>query len=154
MPSSTATSFILGAGSTFSISTDGGTTYTPINQMKTVSFSGEKTAFDDITNMSSPNAFNEKVPTTIDSGTCSLSGVFDPHDAGQTALQAARIARTLCSCKLVLTTMTGDTTGFTRVFNAYVDAAPLSASFDKSVTIAPSFTITGGFTDTVPTPTA
>ena len=150
MPTSPATAFILGAGSTFSISTDG-TTFTPINQLKTIQFSGAKLSTDDITNMSSPNAFTEIAPTNLDAGQATVSGVFDPHDAGQTMLAACFNGRTLVSCKAVLATMAGDTTGFTRTFSAYVTDNNIDLSFDKATTISATFKITGAITDTVPT---
>jgi len=144
-----ATKFVLGQGSVFSISTDG-TTFTTVNQLKTVSFSGTKLDTEDITNMSSPNSTREFAPTLLDSGQVSLSGVFNPHDAGQLSFAAAFNAITLLTCKLVFPVMTGDTTAFTREFTGYVTEYTLSDAFDKSATLSATIKISGVITDTVP----
>jgi len=148
-----STAFVLGQGSVFSLSTNG-TTFTPVAQLKTVSFSGTKMDTEDISNMGSPSAYREFAPTLLDSGQVAISGVFDPHDAGQTALAAAFNALTLLTCKLVFPVMTGDSTGFTREFSGYITEYTLSDAFDKSATISATVKITGPITDTIPTPTA
>jgi len=148
-----ASKFVLGQGSVFSISTDG-TTFTPVNQLKTVSFTGTKLDTEDITSMSSPNSFREFAPTLLDSGQVSISGVFDPHDTGQTSFAAAFNAITLLTCKLVFPVMVGDSTGFTREFSGYVTEYTLSDAFDKSANLSATIKITGQITDTAPTVTA
>jgi len=148
-----STVFVLGAGSVFSISSNG-TTFTPVNQLKTASFSNTKLDTEDISNMGSPSAFREYAPTLLDSGQVAISGVFDPHDAGQIALAAAFNAITQLTCKLVFPVMTGDTTGFTREFSAWVTEYTLTDAFDKSATISATFKITGPITDTAPTVSA
>jgi hypothetical protein len=142
-----ATKFILGKGSTFSISTDG-TLFTPVKQLKTVQFSGGKSDLEDVSNMDSPGAFREFAPTLLDAGQAAVNGVFNPGDPGQLAFNAAFVAQTLVHCKLQFAPAAGDSTGFLRTFAGYVTENNLDAQFDKSSTLAATVKITGPITDT------
>ncbi len=110
--STVATVYQMGVGSSLSISTDGGTTFTKVSQLKTVSFAGYTGEFEDISNMDSPNAVREFAPTMADPGTADCQGVFDDADAGQVAFNAAVISRVKCKFKLQFAPRDGQTTGF------------------------------------------
>jgi hypothetical protein len=151
--STTATKFVLGKGSVFSISTNG-TTYTPVAQIKTISFSGGKLDTEDITNMDSPGDFREYAPTLLDAGQAAISGVFNPADPGQLMLAATFLGPTLVTCKLQYPVMAGFTTGFLRTFTGWVTESNLDAQFDKSSTLSATIKVTGPITDTPGTATA
>lgn len=147
--SATPTKFHLGKGGVFSISTDGGTTFTAVKQLKTCSFSGAKSDFEDVTNMDSPGATREFAPTLLDAGECQIQGVFLDSDPGQLAFNAAYAAQTLLSCKLVMAPRPGQTTGYTRTFSGYIsEGNNLDAQFDKSSTFSGTVKISGPITST------
>lgn len=145
--SSTATKFHLGKGAAFSISTDGGTTFTQVKQLKTCNFSGAKSDFEDVTNMDSPGATREWAPTLLDGGEAQVQGVFLDTDPGQLAFNAAYAAQTLLVCKLQMPPRTGQTVGYLRSFSAYVsEGNNLDAQFDKSSSFSGTLKITGPIT--------
>ncbi len=145
MPAST---FIMGRGSSLSISTDG-TAFTAVKQLQQVSYSGGKLNFDDITNLDSPSSFMEVAPTTNDPGQCQLTGVFSDSDQGQTMFNAAYTNATLLTVKMQMAPRTGQTKGFLRQFTAYV-GEPINFSYGttKAMTFSASLKVTGPFTDT------
>lgn len=144
-----ATKFVLGRGSVLSISTDGGTTYIPLGQIKTCSFSGSKTDFEDVTNFDSTLSVREFAPTLIDPGQVTINGVFNPDDAGQTALQAAFNASTLLTVKLVLAKVAGDPTALQRQFTGYVQDHNIDVQHDKATGLACTIRITAPIIDTM-----
>lgn len=144
-----ATNFVIAKGATFSFATSSTGTFSPVGQLKTISFSGGKSDLEDITNMGSTGAFREYAPTLLDSGQASISGVFDPADAGQTGLHAAFLGQTLIYCKLQFPKASDQTTtGLLRAFTAYVSEHNLDAQFDKTSTLSATLKITGPITDT------
>lgn len=144
-----ATNFVIGKGTAFSISVDGGTTFIPVPQIKALTFSGSKSDLEDITNMNSIGAFREYAPTLLDSGQVSFNGVFDPVGTGQTALHGAFTAQTLVFCKLQFPKASDQTaTGFLRTFTAYVSEFNIDAQFDKASTLSGVLKITGPTNDT------
>lgn len=143
------TKFVIGKGTVISVSVDAGSTFTAIGQLKTGSFTGRKADLEDVTNMGSAGATREYAPTLIDSGQFAISGVFDPMDAGQTAVNAAFAAQTLVTVKVQYPKASDQTTaGLLRTFTAYVTDSNLDAQFDKSSTFSATFKITGLITDT------
>lgn len=150
--SATPTKFHLGKGGVFSISMDGGTTYTPVKQLKTCSFTGAKSDFEDVTNMDSPGATREFAPTLLDSGEAQIQGVFLDTDPGQLAFNAAYAAQTLLTCKLQMAPRAGQTVGYLRTFSGYVsEGNNLDAQFDKSSTFSGTIKISGPITVTAGT---
>lgn len=150
MPS-TPTKYLLGKGSTLSVSTDG-TTFTIIKQLKTVTYSASKQDFDDITNMDSAGAVREFVPTLIDPGSASFQGVFSGTDPGQIAFSAAFDAQTPLTFKHQFAPGIGQVVGFLRTFSGFAAEKPsIDAQMDKSSTYSGSIKITGPITDTAAT---
>lgn len=146
-----ATKFALGKGATLSISTDGGTTYVPVKQLKTITYPSSKADFDDITNMDSTGAYREFVPTLNDSGTADFQGVWAETDPGQVACSAAFEAQTLCLFKHQFAVRPGEAAGFLRQFSGYLATKPaIDAQFDKTSTFSGSIKVTGAYTDTAP----
>ena len=142
-----ATKYVLGKGSVFSISTTSGGTFTPVKQIKTIQFSGGKSDTEDITNLDSTGNYREFATTLLDAGQVALSGVFDPLDPGQLMFAAAFTGQTLLFCKLQYPPTQGQTTGFLRTFTGWVVEQNQDAQFDKSSTISATIKVTGPFTD-------
>ena len=137
-----------GKGGSLTISTDG-TVFTKISQIKSIKPGGSKANFDDITNIDSPDAFIERIPTTLDSGTLSFTCVSDPSDAGQTMLLAAFVAQTKLTVKLQYPKVGTQTTGLLKTFSAYVSNCPMpSVDATAASTFDAEMTITGPVTDT------
>jgi hypothetical protein len=145
MPESTG---FTGKGASLSISTDG-TTFTLVKQIQKLSSSGQKANFADITNLDSPNAYIERIPTTLDSGTLSFTVVANPADAGQLMLLAAFQAQSKLTCKLQYPAVGTQTIGLLKTFSAYVSSAPMpSAAVGDASTFDAELTITGAVQDT------
>ena len=137
-----------GKGAILSLSTDG-TNFTPIKQIQKLSSSGQKMNFADITNIDSPNAYIERIPTTLDSGTLSFTVVANPSDDGQLMLLAAFQGQTKLQVKLQYPPVGNQTTGLLKSFSAYVSSAPMpSAAVGDASTFDAEMTITGGIQDT------
>src|ERR1700722_13951243 len=99
-----------GKGGSLSLSPDG-TAFTRIAQIQKVSSGSQKANLADITNLDSPNAFIERLPTTLDSGTLSLTVVSNPSDPGQLLLLAGFNAQTKFSVQLQYPPVGTQTTG-------------------------------------------
>lgn len=147
---SKATSYALGKNGTVSISLDG-TAFTPIAALKSISYSGDQQSYETITNMDSPGAQDEYAPTTSTPGTAQAQGVFSPFgDPGQIMSAAARQSQVLLTVKQQMAPAIGQTKGFSRTFNAYVQECncPSDQQYDKASTFNVTFKITGPKTDT------
>jgi hypothetical protein len=137
-----------GKGGSLSISTDG-TAFTKIAQVQKVTSGGMKSNLADITNLDSPSAFIERIPTTLDSGTLTCTIVANPADAGQAMLLAAFQAQTKLTCKLQYPPVGAQTTGLLKTFSAYVTSAPMpSMAVTEASTFDAELTITANVTDT------
>jgi hypothetical protein len=149
MPAETESIGFSGKGGTVSISTDGGTTYTEIKQVKDVKPSGSKANYDNITNLSSPGNAEEFIPLTVNSGTVTLTVISNPLDAGQTALLAAFQAQTKLKVEVQYPTVGTQTTGLLKTFSAYVSSVPMpSMGVSNASTFDAELTISGLITDT------
>jgi len=147
----TASKGFIGKGTVFSIGIAGSPeTWTPIAQLKTAAFAGQKLNFDDITNLDSPNlgtstvATKEFLPSLVDPGTISLGGIFLPVDGGYLAFNTAYQAAALTDFKIVLPKGPGQTTsGNQYAFSGYIVEAPLpDVQFDKALTWKTTIQIT------------
>jgi hypothetical protein len=137
-----------GKGGSLSLSTDG-TVFTRVGQIQKVSSSGQKANLADVTNLDSPSAFIERLPTTIDPGTLSFTVIANPSDAGQLMLLAAFQAQTKVTCKLQYPPVGSQVTGLLKTFSAYVTTAPIpSLAVTEASTFDAELTITGVVTDT------
>jgi len=130
-----------GYGTTVEIgNASGGTsnTWKTISELKKVEFSGDKVNMDSTTNLTSPDAREEVITTTIDDGDVALDGNFIPDDEGQLELKTARDARSLRDFKVTLPFSLGVFT-----FNAFVVNFTRPVTFDKAVQLACKLKITG-----------
>lgn len=123
---------------------DGGGTevFTTVAEVKDIS--GPKLAMDttEVTNMSSPNAFKEKIASLLDAGDVTFDVNFIPENATQgfsTGLLRDMLARNKRNFKLVFTNL-GNTTW---AFNALVTGFQPTASVAGALTASITLTITG-----------
>ena len=144
-----ASTYLLGNGTLFSVSVNGGTTYTPVHELQSISFGSSKLDLEDITNLDSVGNYREYAPTLLDAGEVSINGIFIPTDAGQLACFAAFDARAVLTCKIQWLPTGSQTTGATTVFAAFQTERPSKdASVDKVAKFAAKFKVTGAFTET------
>jgi hypothetical protein len=148
MSTPTASTGFTGKGGTVSISLDG-TVFTPVKQIQKFSQSGQKSNFADITNLDSPSAFIERIPTTLDSGTFQGTIVSFPSDPGQLMLLAAFQAQSKLTVKAQYPPVGTQTIGLLKTFSAYVSSAPApSLSVTEAATFDFELTVSGPVTDT------
>jgi hypothetical protein len=148
----TASKGFTGKGTVFSMMV--ATVATPIAQLKTLQFAGQKLNFDDITNLDSPVLgtsnvpVKESTPATADPGTMALAGIFVPSDAGYVALEAAYNNAALTDFTVQLPKGAGQTTkGNLYAFSGYVTEQPNpDIQFDKTLTWKTTLQITGPIT--------
>lgn len=146
-----------GAGAVLSMSTSSSGTYTPIAQVKTFQFSGQKWSYADITNAGSPSVGeglqNEYQPTLTNPGEIAIAGIVLPSDAGQQLLETAFASTTMYYFKLQLATQAslGQTTaGNLYAFSGYIEDNPLpDVQYDKELTFKCTVKLNSTITVTV-----
>jgi hypothetical protein len=155
--SNVATTFVLGAGSSLAYATTpSASSFTAINQLKQITYSGTKSDYADLTNLGSPSyatggpPSKEYAPSVITPGTCQVTGILAPAgDAGQTGISAAFGTQVLLYFKHQFAPAAGQTTGAFRTFAAYVSTKPaMNAQLTDAVSFDFDLQITGVITDT------
>lgn len=142
-----ATKYVVGRGSYLNISTDGGTTWLPIKQLKSIAYPTSKADFDDITNMDSGN-WREYAPTANDAGTVELLGVWAMDDPGQMAASTAFDNQTRCLFQHQILPSATVPQSFLRSFTGYMAKKPnIDARIDKASQYAATIRVTGPYTD-------
>jgi len=136
---------IKGQDTTISISTDAGTTYLPIAEVRTFSgIGGGSASVIDTTHLKS--IAKEKKVGLADEGQLSLEMNYVPTDAGQIALKTSRASQSEIDIKIELSD--GTTTGTTWEFKAYVLSFGKSGGVDDVVKASASLEISGAITET------
>ncbi|HEV2324561.1 MAG TPA: hypothetical protein VGS10_11480 [Terracidiphilus sp.] len=128
-----------GRGTVLSMGVSPASTFTPVAQVKTWQFAGQKWSYDDLTNGNSPavgpGVQKESIPSVVDPGEISIGGVYLASDAGQAMLATAFNSGVLYDFKLQLPPAPGETTGELKTFSGYVeDPAYPDIQFDKTLT--------------------
>lgn len=129
-----STKAMTGAGVTMTV---GGTA---IAQLKSVTVGSAKWSTDDVTNSGSPAAgagvIKEVLPTILDSGECTVEGVWLYSDAGMQALMTAFNTAASVACIVTLAKGEGQaTTGTTLTFSGFVTDPPYpdTIAYDKAL---------------------
>lgn len=131
-----------GRGSKLSTSPDG-STYTAVAQLKSLTYSGLKATTDDITNLDSPNAYKELLPTVIDPGDVTFDGILNPSNASDNNLLALLNSQVQNNFKITLTDGTEHT------FSGYVtEYVPAKVDYSKAIMFSGKISITGPVTVT------
>jgi hypothetical protein len=156
MSTGTATTFILGGGSTLALAATSNGTLVPVTALKSITYSGTKSDYADITNLGSPAyetggpPSKEYAPSVITPGTSSVTGILAPAgDPGQTAVSAAFATQQLQYFTHQFAPAAGQSTGAKRVFAGYVSSKPaMNAQLTDAVSFDFEIQITGVITDT------
>ena len=119
--------------------------FTQISEVRKVSFSGNKVSFADVTNISSPGNYAEKLPTIIEAGELAFDCNYIPSDTSQTSLFTTRDNRTKSNWKVILPGSLGHFS-----FQAYVASIDPSLDYSKEASLAVKLQITGPVTFTTP----
>jgi hypothetical protein len=92
-------------------------TLVKVAQLQKFAFSGMSATLEDITNLDSPTAFKEVLPTVIDPKDITFDGICDPSNSAWANLATRLQGRTLTHWEIVLTN------GTTITFDGYVTDA-------------------------------
>ena len=134
----------VGRGCKFSVQTSvSPSTYTEIGQISKWDMSGVKSSLAEITNLDSPSAFIERIPTVIDPGEITITGILNPANTSISNLLTLCQAQTLSVFDMLLSD------GVTNIrFSGYVtEYAPVSSvEPTKALTFSAKITITGPVT--------
>ncbi len=113
-------------------------TLTKIAQLQKFAFSGMSATLEDITNLDSPTAFKEVLPTVIDPKDITFDGICDPANTAWGSLATYLQGRTLKHWEIVLTN------GTTLSFDGYVtEFVPVSVDAVKALVFSGKISITG-----------
>lgn len=135
-----ATGARIGYGSTFSVSTDGGSVYTALAEVTSITPPSDNLDIIDATSMDSANATREFIVGLNDPGNCSLEMNFIPGSAGDQKLIQIRDARVAVYCKIVFPNAV--TWTFLAILTGYEPAIPTDDKMSATVT----FKVTGSYT--------
>jgi hypothetical protein len=141
--SGTATVAYSGRGSKLNLQTASSpATYTEVGQLKKFSFGGIKVTLDDITNLDSPSAFKEVLPTILDPGDVTFDGVLNNLNVSQQDMLNICQAMTLSNFQITLSD------GVTTIsFAGYVtEWVPVTVEVNKANAFSGKISITGPVT--------
>jgi predicted secreted protein len=113
--------------------------FTTIAELKKVTRAGSKADLADVTNMDSPTAYREKLPTLVDPGEVNFEGNYVPNDGSQQTAFTDFGSQAKHNWQIVLPNSLG-----TWSFAGYITAYDVPDSqVDKEVTFSGKLTITG-----------
>jgi hypothetical protein len=117
--------------------------FTTIAQLRTFKFAGLKSTLEDVTNLSSPTAFKEWLPTIVDPSDLSFDGVLDPQNATIHSLPGLLQNQTEQYFQITLT----DPASTALTFQGYVtEYNPVSVDYSKALMFSGKIQITGPIT--------
>src|SRR5580693_4909051 len=91
---------IVGIGDSLEFATVGSpSTYTVLDGVQSISFSGDKVATEKTTQMGTANGVDTFISSTQDPGTCDVKCLFQPGDSTQVALEAIRLSGAIVNFK-------------------------------------------------------
>jgi hypothetical protein len=135
-----ATAAIIGAGTTFEVSTDGGSTYVRLAEINSITPPSDNLDIIDATNMDSPNRTREYITGFNDPGECSLEMNFIPGSAGDQKIIQVRDGRVAVYCRLTYPNAVVWT--FLGILTSYVPSIAPDGKMSATVT----FKVTGSYT--------
>ena len=131
------TGAMLGYGSKFEVSTDGGTTFVELSEVFNITPPSDSIDFTEATHMRSPNATKEFLLGLRDPGEASMEMNFIPGSVSDLKLNAIRDARV--SIHVRITYPNGVTATFTGLMTGYAPALPN----DDKMTATLTFKVSG-----------
>jgi|SRR5579863_5202484 len=118
-------------------------TFTVIQEIQMVDFTGSKTDLADVTNVESINARREFIATLIDSGECSFTANAIPTDPTQVLLQSVMDSRATRDYQVVLP---GSPSLGTYSFKGIITSLDRNFDFSKEAKLTGKIKITGPLT--------
>lgn len=135
-----ATGARIGYGSSFEVSTDGGSVYTELAEVISITPPSDNLDIIDATNMDSANATREFIVGLNDPGNCSMEMNFIPGSASDQKIVQIRDARVAVYCKITFPNSVVWT--FLGILTGYEPAVPA----DDKMTATVTFKVTGSYT--------
>lgn len=136
MPETAAT---IGYGADFEISTNGGSSWTGVGEVMSITPPSDAIDIIDATHMGSANRTREFITGLRDPGECSFEMNFVPGSAGDTLLQSVRDAAVRVSCRITFNNSVIWT--FSGILTAYEPTVPL----DDKMTATVTFKVTASY---------
>ena len=133
---------IVGIGDSFEFATAGSpSTYTVLDGVLSVSFSGDKVATEKTTQMGTTNGVDTFISSTQDPGTCDVKCLFQPGDSTQVALEAIRLSGAAVNMKALYGS--SNSTSFSGIVESMTRAFPLEkpASLDVKIKLTGPWTL-------------
>ena len=90
-----------GAGTKLQVKTEGGSTFTDIARIPSITHTGVTADMTDATVLGSEDGVEEKHPTILRLGDATLNGLFEPGDEDQKAFLERLVHRELVTCRFV-----------------------------------------------------
>jgi hypothetical protein len=132
---------IVGIGDSLEFATVGSpSTYTVLDGVQSISFSGDKVATEKTTQMGTANGVDTFISSTQDPGTCDVKCLFQPGDSTQVALEAIRLSGATINFKALYGS--SNSTAFAGIVESMTRAFPL----DKPATLDVKIKLTGPWT--------
>lgn len=135
-----ATGARIGYGSTFAVSTDGGSTYVSLAEVTSITPPSDNLDIIDATNMDSANATREFIVGLNDPGNCALEMNFVPGSTADQKIVQIRDARVAVYCRITFPNAVVWT--FLGILTGYEPAIPTDDKMSATVT----FKVTGSYT--------
>ena len=131
----------VGRGCKFSLQTGTSpTVYTEVGQISKWDMSGIKANLADVTNLDSPSAFVERIPTTLDPGEITITGILNPANVSIADLLTLCQSQTLSYWQMALS----DNVTYIRFWAYVTEYAPASSvEPTKALVFSAKLTITG-----------
>ena len=132
---------IVGIGDSFEFATVGSpSTYTVLDGVQSIAFSGDKVATEKTTQMGTANGVDTFISSTQDPGSVDVKCLFSPGDASQVAFEAIRLSGATVNFKALYGS--SNTSSFAGIVESMTRALPL----DKPSTLDVKIKITGAVT--------
>lgn len=134
-----ATAAIIGAGTTFEVSTDGGSTYVRLAEINSITPPSDNLDIIDATSMDSPNRTREYITGFNDPGECTLEMNFIPGSTSDQKIIQIRDANVAVYCRIVYPNLV------TWTFLARLQSYVPSISADGKMSATVTFKVTGSY---------
>ena len=132
---------VVGIGDSFEFATVASpSTFTTLNGVQSINFSGDKVAVEKTTTMATTNGVDTFISSTQDPGSVDVKCLYEPGDATQVALEAIRLAGAPVQMKALYGS--SNSTTFSGIVESMTRAFPL----EKPATLDVKIKITGPWT--------
>ena len=116
-------------------------TFTTINGVSSITFSGDKVSTEKTTNMLTTNGVDTYIGGTQEPGTCDIKAFYMPGDATQVGLESIRANAAPVPFQITYPLSLGH-----KAFSGIVESATIALPLDKPATIDYKIKLTGPWT--------